>query len=377
MELILTGYIESDDFWMSESQMKFERGLLDNRNQPMDLIIASSGGALIKAMEICAMIQTHAQTTRSICCGLVASSATLIAMSADKCVMDVRGSMMIHNCSGEAEGTAEDMRKTADQMEALDAQIMAFYVNRIAKNGKLVNGDIEQTKKMLAECMKEERILSAQECLDMGLIDKIINCDMPKQVTDMSMEIIGQIENRFPKFAAKYPNFRNAYQPKEMENKQDKRSLWASFTNTLAQILGFKNTAEAQAQIETEPQTEPTAQTEVEATTEETVPPIESQQNEPEMTNEEMLAKLQAEGYIVQAPKVEEPKTEAQPNAELEALRNEMAAMKQQLFEKSIHNAGAGVGNNNGKSIEQVQKEQRRMELLTAVGKPFERHFKR
>ena len=332
MELILTGYIDS---YSSESYRSFRNGILENRKQPLEMVICSGGGSVIDGLELSALIKTHEATTKAICVGFVASIATPIALSADKVVMDENGSMLIHNTMGGNYGTSEDLRMTASQLDGFSKQIMSYYVGRIAKNGKLINNSVADTEAMLAECMKEERILSAAECYEMGLVDKIINAQIPAQVSDNTEVLIEQINKTYPTASAKF-NFTNCFQnmknetlkeqvqqAEEVKPVQDKKGLFKTFTDAFAALLGFKNEAQP---IESPAESVEDLQTE--------------QQIEEEMTEEQMIEHLKAQGFDV-SEKQPEVVQDVQPEAETpvakvensaaDTMKAELEAMKQQL----------------------------------------------
>jgi ATP-dependent protease ClpP protease subunit len=375
MELILTGYIDN-----AEECKDFKQGLLDNRNQPLNMVICSGGGSVMDGLELSALIKTHEQTTKAVCVGFVASIASVIALSADKVVIDANGTMMIHNASGGNYGTSEDLRQTADQLDGFSKQIMSYYIARIAKNGKLINNNIADTETMLAECMKEERILSADDCLKMGLADKIVNAQVPLQVSDNTEVMIEQINTAYPKASAKY-NFTNCF-TMSIQNKeetpqpetvaQDKKGLFKAFTNAFAALLGFKN----EAAIEP-----------AEQIAEETETNIEQSQTPEEMTEEEMIQHLKAKGFDVSeaandAPEETQPKAPAieakAPVAEAEnsAMLKELEAMKQQLAEmkaaaekQSFENSTRPAGSNEtAKDVKATKSSALQQKVYAAIG---------
>ena len=330
MELILTGYIDSWEQGFSD----FKRALVENRDVPIDMLICSGGGSVIDGLEACALIKTHKAKTKAICVGFVASMATSIALSADVVVMDECAVFLIHDASGMSWGTADDLRETANQLDGFSFQAITGYLGRIAKNKKLVNGSIADTKEMLIKVMKEERILSAAECYEMGLVDKIINAQIPSQVSDNTEVLIEQINKTYPTASAKF-NFTNCFQnmknetPKEQVQQaeevqpvQDKKGLFKTFTDAFAALLGFKN--------EAQPIESPA----------ESVEDLQTEQQIEEMTEEQMIEHLKAQGFDV-SEKQPEVVQDVQPEAETpvakvensaaDTMKAELEAMKQQL----------------------------------------------
>jgi ATP-dependent Clp protease, protease subunit len=94
--------------------------------------------------------------------GLAASIASVIAMAGDEIHIADNAMMMIHPAWGLAIGNSEEMRKTADMLDKVDASIVATYVKR--------TGMEEEKVKAL---MADETWMTAREALDYGFVDDI------------------------------------------------------------------------------------------------------------------------------------------------------------------------------------------------------------
>jgi len=307
MEVLLLGYIDN---WGSRYQDAAERSIMDNRNMPIDLTICSNGGDVFKGLELCTMVKTHPMPTKAILCGSVASIATVIAMCCDKVHMDYNCTMLIHNAMGGNFGTSEELRQTADQLDQISKSIMGYYVGRIAKNGKLVNGSVADTEKMLAELMTKDQFLSASECLDMGLVDKLVNCDVPQQAPEEETEdLAAQLATQYPQIKNQFPNFKNSFS--KMENKTPLTQTEAmGFFARFAALFGFKNEA-------------------AEAVAEPVAPVvIEEPKATEEMTEEKAIEMLKAKGYAVskQAEAIEEKLNATM--AQLQEAQNQIKALE-------------------------------------------------
>jgi len=309
MEVLLLGYIVDMG---SRYQDAAERTILENRNMPIDLTICSNGGDVFKGLELCTMIKTHPMPTKAILCGSVASIATVVAMCCDKVHMDYNCTMLIHNAMGGNFGTSEELRQTADQLDQISKSIMGYYVGRIAKNGKLVNGSVADTEKMLAELMTKDQFLSASECLDMGLVDKLVNCDVPQQAPEEETEdLAAQLATQYPQIKNQFPNFKNSFS--KMENKTPLTQEEAKgFFAKLAALFGFKNEA---AEAVAEP-VAPVVIEEPKAIAAE------------EITEEKAIELLKAKGYAVskQAEAIEEKLNATM--AQLQEAQNQIKALE-------------------------------------------------
>ena len=80
---------------------------------------------------------------------------------------------MIHNPSAGLMGTSEDFRETADLLDKMQDELANTYVSAITKNGKLIDGNIDKTKKKVLKMMEAETWLSANEALEFGFIDTV------------------------------------------------------------------------------------------------------------------------------------------------------------------------------------------------------------
>ncbi len=134
--------------------------------------VCSPGGSLSDGLAICALFRDHGNVHVHIQ-GMTASAATVLAMGARKISMSPESVMLVHNASylileweqankeklSAKQEQYEDMKKN---LATLDSVMADLYATRSG-------GDRDE----MAALMKEERWLSAQECLELGLIDAI------------------------------------------------------------------------------------------------------------------------------------------------------------------------------------------------------------
>lgn len=132
-------------------------------NKPLSIHINSNGGEVFEGFAIYNAIKNYSGSKTVYIDGLSASIASVIAMSGDKIIMNKASMMMIHNASGMCIGNAEEMKKVIQALEQIDTVIKQIYVNR----SKL---SIEK----ITELMKDEKFISADECLEYGLCDEIL-----------------------------------------------------------------------------------------------------------------------------------------------------------------------------------------------------------
>lgn len=162
------------DWWngeviQSETSEKFIRDRLAELGEvnELDIHISSRGGYVQTGINLYTQIKAFpAQKKTAYIDGIAASVATVIAMAADEVVMNRVGLMMIHNalfgCIG---GNAAELRKAADDLDVITSSSRTAYLEHSA--GKI-------TEEKLRELMDAESWLTAEQCLEYGLCDRII-----------------------------------------------------------------------------------------------------------------------------------------------------------------------------------------------------------
>lgn len=129
----------------------------------LNVHINSYGGETFQALAIYNLLKQNKAKINVYIDGIAASSASIIAMAGDHIVMPKTSLIMIHNCWTWVCGNAEELRKTADDMEKIAEAYKSAYLNK-------VNISIEK----LEELLSNESYLTAEECLEMGFADEIV-----------------------------------------------------------------------------------------------------------------------------------------------------------------------------------------------------------
>jgi hypothetical protein len=91
-------------------------------------------------------------------------------MAGDKAKMSKNSFLMIHRPWGGTIGTADEMRNTADTLDKMDTMLVNYYVDKMQKRNKAEGNASLRVKRM----MDAETWLTAQQALDMGFIDEIV-----------------------------------------------------------------------------------------------------------------------------------------------------------------------------------------------------------
>jgi ATP-dependent Clp endopeptidase proteolytic subunit ClpP len=123
----------------------------------INLYINSPGGDVFEGMAIYNALLTVKEKLTAHVMGLAASMASVILMAAPKRIIHQGAMVMVHNPSGGAWGTSEDMRKVAATLDQIKMQMVNLYVN--------TTGLPEEDVKKL---MDNETWLTAQDSVDKG-----------------------------------------------------------------------------------------------------------------------------------------------------------------------------------------------------------------
>lgn len=94
------------------------------------LHLNSEGGEVFDGLAIYESLRRHPANVTAVVEGLAASSASFIAMAADKIIMSPRGRMMIHDAHGVVIGNARDMTQMATLLDELSNTIADIYASR-------------------------------------------------------------------------------------------------------------------------------------------------------------------------------------------------------------------------------------------------------
>lgn len=148
------------------SAAKFQRMLDEKKNaKQINLFINSPGGDVMDGVAIYGQIRRHNAHVTAYIDGWACSIASVIPMAADKVVMSDTSMMMIHHPWGVAVGNSDEFRKAADTLDSiLEGSIIPAYKSKC--------GDKISDSK-LREFLKDEKMLTAKECLQYGFCDEI------------------------------------------------------------------------------------------------------------------------------------------------------------------------------------------------------------
>lgn len=165
--LDLFGYVggSKDDPW--DKGFNEDEFLKDFRSIPTDakleISINSFGGAVYTGLSIYSLLKAHKGEITFRVDGAAMSAATIITSVPGAKVIMPRGSMMmIHKVSSVAVGTTDDMRKTADDIEKLEENLISIYVEKTGRTADEIKEKVNATT-----------YFTAEEAVEFGLADAV------------------------------------------------------------------------------------------------------------------------------------------------------------------------------------------------------------
>ena len=134
----------------------------------ISMYINSPGGSVTAGMAIYDCMQFIKPDIHTIVMGQACSMGSLLAQagSKDKRFMLPNARHMIHQPSGGARGQAPDMQIQVNEILEMKKNLTGIYVK---------HNSAGKTFEQLTQDMERDNFMSAQQALDYGLIDKIID----------------------------------------------------------------------------------------------------------------------------------------------------------------------------------------------------------
>ncbi len=194
LDLYIYGDVQGDDsydfvdgeFKRSETSAEYFKDELESRKDitQINLYINSYGGSVFEGTAIYNQLKRHPAHKTVYIDGFACSIASVIAMAGDEIIMPKNTMMMIHNMWMCAVGNASELRKAADDLDAINAAGRQAYLDKAGNK-------LEEPT--LIEMMDKETWLTAEQCVEYGLADKI--ADREADLTDAGQIIQKLNEN--------------------------------------------------------------------------------------------------------------------------------------------------------------------------------------
>lgn len=163
----MTGHIFIEGEIGTQVTAKTVRADIDTYPSANEWIIHvnSPGGDVYEGYQIGSILKNLGKPTTALIGSMCASIATYDALCCDTVIMSPHGDFMIHLPTATINGTADDLRKGAVQLDRIKSELIDRYAPKV--NGKGI------TREKLSAMMEEETSMSPSEALAMGFVDEV------------------------------------------------------------------------------------------------------------------------------------------------------------------------------------------------------------
>lgn len=188
LELYIYGDVEGDGYdWWSGQTVESETSANHFRNElgkypdvrEIRVYINSYGGSVFEGTAIYNQLRRHPAQVTVYIDGFACSIASVVAMAGDRVVMPRNAMMMIHNAYLYAVGNAAELRKAADDLDAINRGNRQAYLQKAG--GKL-------REEELTAMMDAETWLTAEDCIRLGLADEYAEKDVDLEEASAVLE---------------------------------------------------------------------------------------------------------------------------------------------------------------------------------------------
>lgn len=134
-------------------------------DEELVLEINSGGGSAYAGFEMYSILRSYKGRTVAEIQSIAASAMSVITSACDTVRISPVAEMMIHRASAIADGTSQDMKQAAQMLDTIDESILTAYLEKTG--GK-------SNRETLARMMRKETFLTAQQAIDCGLADELL-----------------------------------------------------------------------------------------------------------------------------------------------------------------------------------------------------------
>ena len=171
-------YIFDEIGYFGVTAKDFTAELRNITAKQINLHLNTPGGDVFDGIAIFNALKNHSATVNVHVDGLAASAGSFIAMAGDKVVMEPHSKMMIHEAFTLAIGAADDMRKTADRLDATSQNIASIYAEKAGETADYWRAQ-----------MKAETWYTDQQAVDAGLADEVGRSGTNNQINTFDLSI--------------------------------------------------------------------------------------------------------------------------------------------------------------------------------------------
>ncbi|QQE75712.1 Clp protease ClpP [Brevibacillus composti] len=195
-ELLLYGNIASQKPWWDEGDTVTPKQFAEDlralgTKSNITVRINSVGGDVFAAHAIFTQLRMNPANITVIIDGIAASSATIVAMAGDTVKMPSNALFMIHDPLLALWGyyNSADFEKFMDTLETVKESIISSYLNRTSLE-----------RDTIAQMMRDETWMTAQEALDNGFIDEIITSSEVQAAVNGHLLVVNSIHHDLSQF---------------------------------------------------------------------------------------------------------------------------------------------------------------------------------
>lgn len=143
------------------------RDAIENCPDGEELIfeLNSGGGSVYLGFEMYSVIFASKGPTTAEVLGIAGSAMSVFMAACDKVLMSPVANVMLHQASTYASGNSQVMKETKQMLDTIDESILSAYTKK--SNGK-------SSRDAFARMMRSETFLTAQQAVDCGLADGIM-----------------------------------------------------------------------------------------------------------------------------------------------------------------------------------------------------------
>ena len=164
-------YLQGDvDRTIIHSRIKLLK-YLDKTQGPITIILDSDGGDVNLGFSFYDEVLLCNNTVTINVSGVAMSMGSVILQAADKRIINKNSKIMIHRGSLEVEGHFNDVKRAVAENDDMDKRCMDIYLEKIQE----VKPNFKRSQ--LQKMMDFDTYISAQEALELGLVDEIAGDD--------------------------------------------------------------------------------------------------------------------------------------------------------------------------------------------------------
>lgn len=231
----MKGEVIPDDYsdvydWLNYqyfSPQSISDALTEANGEDITLEINSPGGYIDAGSEIYTELMEYPGTVNAKIVGYACSSASWIALAADRVAMSPTAQMMIHRASGGAIGNSSDMKSEYNALDQMDKSFVDLYAKRTGKSPEEIYQMMVDTTWMNAKTAVENGF--ADEVMFESKEPALVNADGSLSVKP---EMINKIKNLLHRDIKKTNDVSKPIENKEKKPKKSKKNdlallLWS------------------------------------------------------------------------------------------------------------------------------------------------------